>query len=161
MNSKIACGAVLCFMIGPAAACDGVSATSNSRESSSVDQSPAAANTRGATELARAEKPASGDRTARTSGPRPAGAAEQTRCVEVCQLADSLGCPAQPTCLTSCEEMRVEASRCAGHVDAFLACLARRTPSDFECGDEGLPSIKEAICESEQASLAHCLMGSH
>lgn len=152
MKRQTAAFATLLGSLLSLTACDSVNAKSAPSAGHAPTEAAKAAAAEPKPSPPKAEQPTSTDKTALH--------ATRSRCVEVCSRSDALGCSGQASCATSCEEMRAASATCIGHVDAFLACLSARAPGDFECGDEGLPSVKEGHCEGEQATLAHCLMGS-
>lgn len=79
-------------------------------------------------------------------------------CTDLCLKTEPLGCKAQAGCVTSCGEMRTVASRCVPAMDAFMDCARAQDRSSFECSEEGLPSLKEGTCDSEQNQVAACLV---
>ncbi len=46
---------------------------------------------------------------------------------------------------------------CANEMRRFVVCAADHPAGDFECDEEGLPSVKAGYCETEQAAAASCV----
>jgi hypothetical protein len=46
---------------------------------------------------------------------------------------------------------------CSPEIAAFLACAASRAASDWTCGDDAMPILRESVCNDEQGAIAACL----
>jgi hypothetical protein len=45
---------------------------------------------------------------------------------------------------------------CNTQLLAFMACASHQAADKWEC-DDGVPSLKDGICDTEQARVASCL----
>lgn len=46
---------------------------------------------------------------------------------------------------------------CADQLGVALRCFVAQPTASFECGDNGVASVKDGICDSEQAGYVGCL----
>jgi hypothetical protein len=46
---------------------------------------------------------------------------------------------------------------CQGEMRAALDCFVNRPLDAWECGDEGMPVVKDGNCDAEQARVVSCL----
>lgn len=90
------------------------------------------------------------------SAPRlPSTAARTGPCHAVCERSAPLRCPAGSECLARCEEMRASPV-CPVQLAAVLRCFGTVPTARWECGEDGLPAVKDGECEPEQAAFAAC-----
>lgn len=128
-------------------------------------------------EVTAADAPASAERTAASPGPRPAaapgppvspataapGPARSARatgaagvCEGLCATSRALGCSHADQCLAACAAMQAQ-ELCSARMQIALACFARQPASAWECGEDGLPSLKEGACDAEQEAYVRCV----
>jgi hypothetical protein len=88
---------------------------------------------------------------------KPATPTTVPQCPEICAKSGHLPCklPAA-TCVNQCQEM-LTSETCTAQMRAFLTCTQARAAQDFECGEDGEPSLKEGVCEEEQAAIGRCV----
>lgn len=81
---------------------------------------------------------------------------DRALCDRLCHETVGLHCGMDlASCTSNCLNL-ITQSGCPKESRAFLACAAKRDAADFEC-DEGMPSLKAAICEAEQAGVMGCM----
>ncbi|WP_437284162.1 hypothetical protein [Sorangium sp. So ce406] len=128
-------------------------------------------------EVTAAHAPASAELTAASPGPRPAAApgppvspaaaapgparrASATGaagvCERLCATSQALGCLHADQCLAACAAMQAQAP-CSAEMQVALACFARQPASAWACGEDGVPSVKEGICDAEQEAYVRCV----
>jgi hypothetical protein len=87
---------------------------------------------------------------------RPGPSAGSNPCDVVCERTRVLGCPNIGECASSCAAMS-EVRVCASEMAAVLQCVTREPVEHWECGAEGLASIRSGYCDPEQAAFLSCL----
>lgn len=99
-----------------------------------------------------------GDTGGDTMGTGDTSSAEDN-CEKLCATEDSLNCPeADPVdCREDCNEFIEEApASCQAEAEAYLACMAAATASDWECNDEGDADPKSDVCTTESDAYGAC-----
>lgn len=81
---------------------------------------------------------------------------DRVLCDRLCHETMGLSCGMDlAACTSNCLNL-ITQSGCSKESRAFLACAAKRSATDFEC-DDGMPSLRDAICEAEQAGVIACM----
>jgi hypothetical protein len=90
--------------------------------------------------------------------PNPSGAnsANGALCTKLCAISAPLKCKAAAECEQHCKQM-LSLPTCSAEIVQSLNCFAKQPSASFECDENGLPSIKEGLCDAEQAKVASCL----
>jgi hypothetical protein len=83
------------------------------------------------------------------------GSAAGEPCKVVCSRSRELGCPNQQGCEKACAEM-LSMPVCKDELVASLRCFGTHPASGWECGEDGLASIKDGLCNPEQARFVAC-----
>jgi hypothetical protein len=78
-----------------------------------------------------------------------------TPCAVVCDRSRELGCLKQTDCASACAEM-LAVPICNSELVAALRCFGKHPASGWECGDNGLASIKVGLCDAEQERFVRC-----
>lgn len=80
-----------------------------------------------------------------------------TACRALCDVTAPLACaPPSDECTARCQEMWGFGA-CAKQMRDFVVCAGGHPASDFECDEEGQPSLKSGLCEAEQELAAKCV----
>ncbi|MBN1652573.1 MAG: hypothetical protein JXA30_02235 [Deltaproteobacteria bacterium] len=77
------------------------------------------------------------------------------RCLRICGHVSELNCGTESVCVQGCSYM-VNIPKCTPQMNAFIDCVSKESVDHFECGEQGIPSIKEGYCNEEQARFAEC-----
>ncbi len=77
-------------------------------------------------------------------------------CVATCARSAPLGCREAASCVRRCEELRA-VPVCREKLRGVLRCFAMVPTSRWECGENGLPAVRDGECDVEQAEFAACL----
>jgi hypothetical protein len=78
-----------------------------------------------------------------------------SRCLQICGHVSKLNCGTESVCVQGCSQM-VNIPKCTPQMNAFIDCISKESIDHFECGEQGIPSIKEGYCNDEQARFAEC-----
>jgi hypothetical protein len=130
----LACGAILGLL-----ACDDAAPSSSAAHQASLQSAAAGAPA--------ASAPPSPDRQ-RAPGQDP--------CKVVCERSQALGCVKTAECAQTCAASR-DIEVCTREMAAVLECITAHPIERWECGEEGLASIKSGYCDPEQATFMSCL----
>lgn len=80
-----------------------------------------------------------------------------TACRALCDVTAALACaPSSDECTARCQEMWGFGA-CANQMRDFVVCASGHSAGDFECDEEGQPSLKAGLCEAEQELAAKCV----
>src|SRR5439155_863841 len=101
-----------------------------------------------------ADKPA---REAPSAAQPKAAVPDENACIAMCDKVSSLKCSTMAECIKGCGEMRTAMTACSKGLDSFMLCLVQQPVGNFECNDEGVPSVKDGFCDAQQQALASCL----
>ena len=112
------------------------------------------------------DPPPQASASTRSAMPEPSPAAAATPatkapgvdpCVTVCERSKELKCRAVAECPQRCAESRNVAA-CNSEMSAVLQCVIREPVGHWECGEDGLASIKDGYCDAEQAAFMACVV---
>ena len=82
--------------------------------------------------------------------------ADAEPCVVLCDRSRELGCKKQQECPALCRQMLDDGS-CKAELTSAFRCFAREPASNWECGEEGIASIKDGYCDAQQARYFGCM----
>ena len=77
-------------------------------------------------------------------------------CAAVCERSRELSCNKRESCPALCREM-LEDAACRTELVNALRCFAEKPAANWECGEDGLASIREGFCDAEQGHFAACV----
>jgi len=103
-----------------------------------------------------AQAPTAAQAEAPISNPSGANLANGALCTRLCAISAPLKCKAATECEQHCQQM-LSLPACSSEMVRTLTCFANQPRENWECDDDGLPSIKEGHCNAEQAKFATCL----
>lgn len=96
-----------------------------------------------------------GARSAASAAPQAAAAAGDP-CEVVCQRSNELSCNKREGCPALCKEMLLE-DTCKAELLRALACFVKEPAKNWECGEDGLASIREGFCDAPQEQFLDCV----
>jgi hypothetical protein len=80
-------------------------------------------------------------------------------CQKVCEITTPLKCPKAPAdCVATCQKAAEELPKCQSQVEALMKCEATHPTTDWECDDQGEPSLKNG-CDPEGLAVFGCAFG--
>jgi hypothetical protein len=86
---------------------------------------------------------------------RVATPAVQEACRTICERSRQLTCKNAQECLPNCLGM-ASLTPCSEPISEFYRCLVREPLEHWECDEDGIGSIREGYCDSEQARAVSC-----
>jgi hypothetical protein len=122
------------------------------KEPPATESEPAASSAR----IATAAPIASVAPTARsTSDRRVATPVVRDACRSICERSRQLQCKNTRECLSNCLGM-ASLTPCSEPISQFFQCLVGEPLEHWECDEDGIGSIREGYCDSEQARAVSC-----
>jgi hypothetical protein len=88
----------------------------------------------------------------------PQRSAQDAACERLCATALRLKCEGDD--MTQCTDRCLSgfhAESCHMEVEAFLSCAASRPTHDWECDPDTGASVRDGVCEEQQATVMQCL----
>jgi len=86
----------------------------------------------------------------------PTNSANAKLCTRLCAVSAPLKCKAATECEPHCQQM-LSLPACSSEMLQTLECFANQSSKNWECDTDGLPSIKEGRCDTEQAKFTSCM----
>jgi hypothetical protein len=77
-------------------------------------------------------------------------------CAKLCERSAPLHCKAGAECGQHCQQM-IAIPACRAEMLTSLRCFASQPSQNWECDADGLPSIKEGLCDAEQERYTNCM----
>lgn len=80
----------------------------------------------------------------------------QGTCEKMCSATRALHCGSVSACLSGCEEMASQGF-CSQEMQAFIGCAVSLPVADWECGGDGVATVKDGRCSMEQSAFMQCV----
>jgi hypothetical protein len=78
-----------------------------------------------------------------------------TSCGRICESTKVLACTQHAECQNGCIQA-FGTPVCVAELRRFLSCTENSPATSFECSPEGIPALKDGVCDSEQGAVMGC-----
>jgi hypothetical protein len=76
-------------------------------------------------------------------------------CGRICETTKTLACKRHAECQNGCIQA-FGTPACVAELRRFLTCTESSPTTSFECSPEGIPILKDGVCDSEQETVMGC-----